>query len=111
MNHRYFLVYSPRHHRALHSFPTRRSSDLLAETPAEVIWSHGQGTIRCPDDGVRKTVEALLHEHGVEIVSQETEAQSLDEIFLSRSEEHTSELQSPYDLVCRLLLEKKKKKK
>src|SRR5207248_10671660 len=30
---------------------------------------------------------------------------------LSRSEEHTSELQSPYDLVCRLLLEKKKKKK
>src|SRR5438094_8797522 len=29
---------------------------------------------------------------------------------MSRSEEHTSELQSPYDLVCRLLLEKKKKK-
>src|SRR5207248_10704541 len=27
----------------------------------------------------------------------------------SRSEEHTSELQSPYDLVCRLLLEKKNK--
>src|SRR5437867_7430762 len=27
---------------------------------------------------------------------------------ISRSEEHTSELQSPYDLVCRLLLEKKK---
>src|SRR6266705_3038327 len=26
-----------------------------------------------------------------------------------RSEEHTSELQSPYDLVCRLLLEKKKR--
>src|SRR5438094_5675812 len=26
----------------------------------------------------------------------------------ARSEEHTSELQSPYDLVCRLLLEKKK---
>src|SRR5438034_6997083 len=30
---------------------------------------------------------------------------------LSRSEEHTSELQSHSDLVCRLLLEKKKKKK
>src|SRR5437867_7283473 len=27
---------------------------------------------------------------------------------ITRSEEHTSELQSPYDLVCRLLLEKKK---
>src|SRR5438034_8082155 len=31
--------------------------------------------------------------------------------FPSRSEEHTSELQSHSDLVCRLLLEKKKKKK
>src|SRR2546421_1270157 len=30
---------------------------------------------------------------------------------LKRSEEHTSELQSRSDLVCRLLLEKKKKKK
>src|SRR3989440_13077559 len=31
--------------------------------------------------------------------------------FLERSEEHTSELQSRSDLVCRLLLEKKKKQK
>src|SRR5207249_11244653 len=30
-------------------------------------------------------------------------------IVFSRSEEHTSELQSRFDLVCRLLLEKKKK--
>src|ERR1039457_2159382 len=30
---------------------------------------------------------------------------------MKRSEEHTSELQSPCNLVCRLLLEKKKKKK
>src|SRR6266850_6121798 len=29
----------------------------------------------------------------------------------ARSEEHTSELQSPCNLVCRLLLEKKKKKR
>src|SRR5207247_11447387 len=37
----------------------------------------------------------------------------LEELTLksSRSEEHTSELQSRVDLVCRLLLEKKKKKK
>src|SRR5256885_4452308 len=32
------------------------------------------------------------------------------EIVVLRSEEHTSELQSPCNLVCRLLLEKKKKK-
>src|SRR5438094_4995998 len=30
---------------------------------------------------------------------------------VNRSEEHTSELQSPYDLVCRLLLEKKKSRR
>src|SRR2546426_6230479 len=30
---------------------------------------------------------------------------------MTRSEEHTSELQSPCNLVCRLLLEKKKKKR
>src|SRR5437588_9006700 len=34
----------------------------------------------------------------------------VDESGLARSEEHTSELQSHSDLVCRLLLEKKKKK-
>src|SRR5438094_6616254 len=33
---------------------------------------------------------------------------SLPAVEAMRSEEHTSELQSPYDLVCRLLLEKKK---
>src|SRR5260221_3669241 len=33
------------------------------------------------------------------------------QMVLSRSEEHTSELQSHSDLVCRLLLEKKKKRK
>src|SRR5437868_7752292 len=32
-----------------------------------------------------------------------------DSILKERSEEHTSELQSRFDLVCRLLLEKKKK--
>src|SRR5256885_2816642 len=35
---------------------------------------------------------------------------SLPSLALARSEEHTSELQSPCNLVCRLLLEKKKQK-
>src|SRR5699024_10214424 len=34
-----------------------------------------------------------------------------DRQLIDRSEEHTSELQSRFDLVCRLLLEKKKKKR
>src|SRR5699024_11339579 len=32
---------------------------------------------------------------------------NLQSVYLKRSEEHTSELQSRFDLVCRLLLEKK----
>src|SRR5207248_9776056 len=40
-----------------------------------------------------------------------TQISSCALVNFARSEEHTSELQSPYDLVCRLLLEKKKKKK
>src|SRR5947208_5307288 len=37
------------------------------------------------------------------------ERHALTEAYTVRSEEHTSELQSPDHLVCRLLLEKKKK--
>src|SRR5207248_11425332 len=47
-------------------------------------------------------VNAQYHTPGVSILSLSAWA-----AVLVRSEEHTSELQSPYDLVCRLLLEKK----
>src|SRR5437868_11235708 len=48
-------------------------------------------------DDLQSTVEIGMHLlDGVDQVAQ-------------RSEEHTSELQSRFDLVCRLLLEKKKK--
>jgi ABC-2 type transport system ATP-binding protein len=57
--------------------------EALAATSAEVTWLQGQVTIRCPDDQVRQTVEVLLREHNVEILRQEREAQSLDEIFLT----------------------------
>src|SRR5258708_31162125 len=43
------------------------------------------------------------------VQSQIAVAVEIDELALLRSEEHTSELQSPDHLVCRLLLEKKKK--
>src|SRR5690606_40527725 len=51
-------------------------------------------------------LEALEHVH-VDVDGQQVVA-GLDAL---RSEEHTSELQSRENLVCRLLLEKKKKKK
>src|SRR5207244_7771023 len=90
----------PGTHRPLHSFPTRRSSDL-----GEKIW--------------------IVKLHNTTAADM---AQKLGEVFqvaggvpgkgvggavppatwnTSRSEEHTSELQSPDHLVCRLLLEKK----
>src|SRR5207248_10927275 len=46
--------------------------------------------------------QGLLAAFGLDLV------RALGHLALLRSEEHTSELQSPYDIVCRLLLEKKK---
>src|SRR5437867_10732885 len=61
-------------------------------------------------NGRQDCVELLLR-HGQPIDAKDRKNQTaLDRaIRWYRSEEHTSELQSPYDLVCRLLLEKKKK--
>src|SRR2546421_5051119 len=64
---------------------------------------------------VRKQATILLYGHGhtgvdLSVLSQ---LQFLEPTLLTpvgRSEEHTSELQSRSDLVCRLLLEKKNKK-
>src|SRR2546421_2714159 len=58
-------------------------------------------TIQERPNGRRPAVQLLRRGGG---------AGRLDDVH-SRSEEHTSELQSRSDLVCRLLLEKKKKKK
>src|SRR5206468_10689150 len=52
------------------------------------------------DLGVSRTDCFIAHNHGLHAGSAD---------FDYRSEEHTSELQSRSDLVCRLLLEKKKK--
>src|SRR5256885_12229887 len=43
-------------------------------------------------------------------VRGQPDGQDRDDLQQHRSEEHTSELQSPCNLVCRLLLEKKKNK-
>src|SRR6266487_6674535 len=50
------------------------------------------------------------HGAGTERLEHELRALGAPILRLDRSEEHTSELQSPVHLVCRLLLEKKKKK-
>src|SRR5207248_6547626 len=61
--------------------------------------------------GLHFAVERPRPSRGSRILSQmKRRAEIKSGYLLTRSEEHTSELQSPYDLVCRLLLEKKKKK-
>src|SRR5437773_3858742 len=79
-----FHVYEHRAHRHLHSFPTRRSSDLREAISVTVLFTYMFAPIMViiPFYVLMRTLE--------------------------RSEEHTSELQSHHELVCRLLLEKKK---
>src|SRR3712207_8495646 len=48
--------------------------------------------------------------HGGGVVRRGADQRVLESHYVARSEEHTSELQSRQYLVCRLLLEKKKKK-
>src|SRR5687768_18422519 len=93
-----FFLYAYAAPRDLHSFPTRRSSDLVGVRPSgpEDFLSSAGGprTARYgPGTGGRD-------ERNAGVAGQDR-----------RSEEHTSELQSRLHLVCRLLLEKKKKEK
>src|SRR5437667_3745635 len=58
--------------------------------------------------------EVLCHRPSPEVLAEMAGIFGIDKGLhrsRGRSEEHTSELQSHHDLVCRLLLEKKKKKK
>src|SRR5690606_40654672 len=83
-------------HPSLHSFPTRRSSDLY----------HFIG-IACAIGLLRTLSLTGLRLFGVQFLRQCT--RGFRQFLGLRSEEHTSELQSRENLVCRLLLEKKKK--
>src|SRR5206468_12308888 len=94
----YFSFYCSRDHRDLHSFPTRRSSDL-----------HGlPGTTRPSSPGTTPTIRAPCSKSAIRPPFSIALAAAICWP-VPRSEEHTSELQSRSDLVCRLLLEKKKK--
>src|SRR5262245_62339078 len=91
-----FILPSPAYHPHLHSFPTRRSSDLMKNinhTRSSI--SDDIRNILCSSANMRRAIPLILQR-----------------IFLmsSRSEERFSR-NAETDLVCRLLLEKKKKKK
>src|SRR5699024_11337987 len=107
----YFLFPSSFVSRALHSFPTRRSSDLRRSIAQLSLLT----------DFI---FVAIFIGHWIErgltykrsfTITIERNVKECDMFFIDRmknyrrSEEHTSELQSRFDLVCRLLLEKKKR--
>src|SRR5437868_6635972 len=98
-------------HPHLHSFPTRRSSDLwkslaihLRSIRRRNCWRwplNASGRFTClpeskPARGI--VVRDAIHER------HEPGRGTTDPKTSARSEEHTSELQSRFDLVCRLLL-------
>src|SRR5206468_5925841 len=97
--------------RALHSFPTRRSSDL--GSIALTIAAHnslciGHLLIAANDEQKRRWLPPLARGEYLGAWALTEPSSGSDAIAVQRSEEHTSELQSRSDLVCRLLLEKKK---
>src|SRR5690606_41260755 len=83
-----FFFYCSGAHLDLHSFPTRRSSDLP----------------RRPTPPCTRRIPSPPRDAGAPGHPRQPRAPGC----LRRSEEHTSELQSRENLVCRLLLEKKK---
>src|SRR5690606_42106416 len=103
--------YGSRAHRCVHSFPTRRSSDLpggmrmvrqLAPKAEKIYVGAVIRHIAVEEQLV--LVGRFFYSFHVFVRQAEMMADFVDQ---DRSEEHTSELQSRENLVCRLLLEKK----
>src|SRR5699024_12636240 len=105
-----FIFYSYFYFLYIHSFPTRRSSDLFL---LQLYFLNKRF------ESIKK---AFVHKNNIldrsiyedwYFCKKNMELGRISELEMSiyeslRSEEHTSELQSRFDLVCRLLLEKKK---
>src|SRR5207247_8696629 len=96
-------------HLHLPSFPTRRSSDLSRAFSA-ACWLLKQAWAKkrsCDASSAnRRSFSACASQR----CPSARGSGLIDDLCLARSEEHTSELQSRVELVCRLLLEKKKRK-
>src|SRR5699024_12079259 len=105
----YYIRCLLRHTRDLLSFPTRRSSDL-----PWMVYKHNSLIF---DFYIVIALEFVVNAAAIGYLSSlQYRLRSSENSFFrnrnpkvqARSEEHTSELQSRFDLVCRLLLEKKK---
>src|SRR5690606_39563566 len=97
-----FLLSAPYARRHLHSFPTRRSSDLSLPT----LNTPGTGSGRHAEFSGEVSPQVLMSQTTFRVVDYVTDHHFLLMSPNIRSEEHTSELQSREKLVCRLLLVK-----
>src|SRR5207237_9734746 len=95
-----FLLASHPPHPSPHSFPTRRSSDLLQRQRPILV--------RHPRQHGRSRQKPTRYESPKGAEGNPLCLNPPQSVHTARSEEHTSELQSHLNLVCRLLLEKKK---
>src|SRR5437867_4165192 len=97
----WLCLHAERGHRHAPPFPTRRSSDLVLQLEPKRFHRRlhqrdGLFVVAVDEDISRRRRDQIgAQRHRADVV----------EIADDRSEEHTSELQSPYDIVCRLLLE------
>src|SRR5699024_11608495 len=87
---------------SLHSFPTRRSSDLVAKFFSGFSRAVSSGSLPNAPQDARRKMPAIANTPAAK--SNQNQRMYFPKL---RSEEHTSELQSRFELVCRLLLEKK----
>src|SRR5699024_11728568 len=103
-----FLFSASYHPLPLHSFPTRRSSDLSWMPGVANFITHATGL-----SSIAKAIGGIAPQRDMPEFTKQTFKKwfSQNHNGSARSEEHTSELQSRFDLVCRLLLEKKKNTK
>src|SRR5205085_7602621 len=96
-----FFFYCLRLLHSLHSFPTRRSSDLFRSPSSNPRFGMNSRPFRHSYTPLALLARFGLLSVAANLVWAQTAPAGL------RSEEHTSELQSQSNLVCRLLLEKK----
>src|SRR5688500_19809078 len=90
------------------SFPTRRSSDLSDDRPIRPRSSRCGDTFSTCRISRTRHVENVSPQRHYAMIARMGSAPSTPTSFW-RSEEHTSEHQSPCKLVCRLLLKKNNK--
>src|SRR5699024_12305767 len=104
---KYIIFNEDSNRQLLLTFPTRRSSDLAGNSDNKIINLLSRPGLWLQNLTTKEPDRSMIQ---VAICAVEAVFDWKTYLNSERSEEHTSELQSRFDLVCRLLLEKKKNK-